>query len=338
MRWSQSFIYVLLLASLLGCSKQKRSAVSRKAVTPSAALVKASPHKRQTKTGPVSSSNTPQTKAQKPPQERPKAKQKKRPDTACLKALAKEGVRFRRWRNPRHRPKKHPRLICSVDKGVKLYSPVHGVDWINGANVRVPMFMRCELALAVSRLSKYLRWKKIARVIHYGAYNCRVAKNDQGATHKISQHGLGRAIDIAGFVDESGTEYSLLKHWDRRTTWINKARQLGCWSRRFRSARARFLYKVACDMWTYHFFGVVLTPNFNRSHRDHYHLALGGPSVSDPSRQGELDGWLSRLWQEKLLARAKAKEKAKENLLSQASQDDSKNNADNADNADDDAD
>lgn len=80
-------------------------------------------------------------------------------------------------------------------------------------------------------------------------YACRTRNNQKGA--KISEHGLGRAIDISGFRFADGSEVSVLKGWNAKST--RKA--------------MRQMHQGACGP-----FGTVLGPNADRFHRDHFHF------------------------------------------------------------------
>ncbi len=80
-------------------------------------------------------------------------------------------------------------------------------------------------------------------------YSCRTRNNRKGA--KISEHGKGRAIDIAGFRLHDGREITVLHGWRDR-----KSRKL-----------LRALHKAACGP-----FGTVLGPNADRYHQDHFHF------------------------------------------------------------------
>ena len=80
-------------------------------------------------------------------------------------------------------------------------------------------------------------------------YACRTRNNQKGA--KISEHGRGRAIDISAFRLADGSEVSVLKGWNAKST----------------SKAMRQMHKGACGP-----FGTVLGPNANRFHRDHFHF------------------------------------------------------------------
>ena len=84
------------------------------------------------------------------------------------------------------------------------------------------------------------------------SYNCRPRNRVAGA--KMSEHGFGNAIDIAGFTLESGRKVSVEQGW-----WGS-------------SDERRFLHTVhdrACAD-----FNTVLGPDSGRAHRDHLHLDL----------------------------------------------------------------
>lgn len=80
-------------------------------------------------------------------------------------------------------------------------------------------------------------------------YACRTRNSQKGA--KISEHGKGRAIDIAAFQLQDGSEISVLKDWNRG-----------------RNGKVlRKLHASACGP-----FGTVLGPNSDRFHQDHFHF------------------------------------------------------------------
>lgn len=97
--------------------------------------------------------------------------------------------------------------------------------------------------------------QRVARVRHLGTFACR---NVYGrADGRRSEHATANAIDIAGFTLEDGTSLTVAGDWGPQES----------------GRRAAFLREVrdgACR-----FFAVVLGPEHNRAHRDHFHLDLG---------------------------------------------------------------
>ena len=94
-------------------------------------------------------------------------------------------------------------------------------------------------------------------VHHAGTYSCRrQVGNSSGAW---SEHAFANAWDVTGFALENGQVISVLKDWHGKTT---KAKFL-------KDAR-----NAACRV-----FRVVLSPDFNAAHKNHFHLDQG-PSLS----------------------------------------------------------
>jgi len=89
-------------------------------------------------------------------------------------------------------------------------------------------------------------------------YACRTRNNRPGA--RISEHGRGKAIDIAALQLRDGSEIAVLRDWGQGP----------------RGRILRRTHKAACGP-----FGTVLGPNSDRHHRDHFHFDTashrGGP-------------------------------------------------------------
>ena len=95
-------------------------------------------------------------------------------------------------------------------------------------------------------------------VHHAGTYSCRRQRGNGSSAW--SEHAFANAWDIMGFELEDGRVISVLKDWDSGSTKESKA-------------RARFLRKArgsGCRV-----FRVVLSPDYNEAHRDHFHLDQG---------------------------------------------------------------
>ena len=92
---------------------------------------------------------------------------------------------------------------------------------------------------------------RIEEVLTYGSYSCR----NIAGTNRPSEHGRANAIDIIGFRLEDGREIRVREHW------------------RENSAEGVFLDAVhagACRV-----FSVVLGPDYNADHADHFHFDMG---------------------------------------------------------------
>jgi len=138
---------------------------------------------------------------------------------------------------------------CGVAEPVKVRS-------VAGVRLSTPATMDCRTAKALRR------WvedgvqpavgtqgggvRQLRVVAHYA---CRTRNHQAGA--KISEHGKGRAIDIAGIGLQDGSEISLLRDWGRG----EKGRAL------------REMWRAACGP-----FGTVLGPEADAFHKDHFHF------------------------------------------------------------------
>ncbi|PVA09885.1 extensin-like protein [Pelagivirga sediminicola] len=138
---------------------------------------------------------------------------------------------------------------CGIEDAVKVRS-------INGIALSQQALMDCQTA----RTIKAWMQKGMAPAVgNYGGgvsqlhvaahYSCRARNNQKGA--KVSEHGKGHAIDIAGFRMRDGRSISVLQDWGG-------------------GAKGRILqqmHRSACGP-----FGTVLGPNSDRFHRDHFHF------------------------------------------------------------------
>ena len=138
---------------------------------------------------------------------------------------------------------------CGVDRAVKVRS-------INGVSLSQHAVMDCRTASAIK--SWIARGMKpavggygggVAQLRVVAHYSCRTRNNQKGA--KISEHGKGHAIDIAGFQLRDGRTITVLSDWGGGP----KGRILSQ------------MHRSACGP-----FGTVLGPNSDRFHRDHFHF------------------------------------------------------------------
>ena len=96
--------------------------------------------------------------------------------------------------------------------------------------------------------------QNVVRVVHLGTYACRNINHREAG--RRSQHATANAIDIAAFVLADGRQVSVEADWAGGDP-----------------GRASFLRAVrdgACR-----FFDVVLSPDYNEAHRDHFHFDMG---------------------------------------------------------------
>jgi len=100
--------------------------------------------------------------------------------------------------------------------------------------------------------------REVASIEQMGTYNCRQIAAYAGW---VSQHSFANAIDVKRFKLKGGREISVQKHYGRGTDAPSHK-------------EGQFLRAVARRLVAEKVFNVVLTPNFDRAHHNHFHLDL----------------------------------------------------------------
>ncbi|MBA4760729.1 extensin family protein [Sphingomonas sp.] len=126
--------------------------------------------------------------------------------------------------------------------------------------------MRCPLARTFIAWMRYaavpaareILGGELVRVETYGTYACRgIVGGSAAASLKVSEHGLGNAVDVAAFVLRDGRKISVLGDWTGGTAE----------EREF----LRVVHRSACRRFT-----TVLGPEYNSAHANHFHFDMGG--------------------------------------------------------------
>lgn len=172
-------------------------------------------------------------------------------DEACLADLGEQEIAYTPASSP-----EAGNPACHVNTAVKVRTI--------GARLSRPALMSCALASrlvrfereAVEPLAERDLRRRVVAITHLGAYSCRA---NTGRSGELSQHAYGRAIDISGFRFADGSSTSIRHDWHGH------------------SAAAYFLHDVARNACRY--FSVVLTPDSNRDHYNHFHLDIGRGKV-----------------------------------------------------------
>jgi hypothetical protein len=180
------------------------------------------------------------------------------PDAACLQDLQRLQVSFQ------------PMQSFRSEDGCGIANPVR----VSGGAIawNRPGTMSCALARTLVRfeaevvqpLAHQHFGQPVKRIHHAGSYDCRVRRTDstkvaarvgRSKGGRLSEHAKGMALDVLAFELNDGRMVSLKRHW------------------RGAGSSSAFLQEVgraSCSV-----FNVVLTPNHDRSHQDHFHLDIG---------------------------------------------------------------
>lgn len=165
-------------------------------------------------------------------------------------------------------------VLASGDIGVRVLAdfekddachirPRVALSRVGGATMS-PLETRCETAL---RLAMWLHHgvqpaamdvfgQPVTQVIHLSSYSCRRMRLTGGETGAMSTHATADSVDIAGVVIGGNRRITLLADW----SGDGEEREF-----------LRAIRNAACD-W----FGLVLGPDYNALHADHFHLQNRG--------------------------------------------------------------
>ncbi|CAN5859739.1 hypothetical protein BH11MYX3_BH11MYX3_05190 [soil metagenome] len=149
--------------------------------------------------------------------------------------------------------------------------PINGMPFRSGGAVRTKMFGDCTLIKSLAEAAPMLRARQIVEVTDLGVYNYRCIGNTgtpPNCPNGISEHAYGNAIDLAVFKDAAGTSYSVAADFV-----IDPAPEKTCTAATV-PGKDTFLHELICSLKAAKLWNIVLTPNYNADHRDHFHVDL----------------------------------------------------------------
>lgn len=127
----------------------------------------------------------------------------------------------------------------------------------------------CRLVLALDDFAQILAAHDVVEVRHYSMY--RPPGKTWPDDKEASQHAGALAIDAARFIKSDGKYLDVLKHFHGAIGAKTCGEGAGP---KPTTPEATELREILCDAVGKHLFNVVLTPNYNRPHRNHFHLEV----------------------------------------------------------------
>lgn len=182
---------------------------------------------------------------------------------ACTAELGRRGVAFTPVDEAR-----------GVRMPLRLHGPLHGVEFHTG----LPSAQRgtspweivdCRLALALDDFAAQLERHDVVEVVHFSMYRPPSAKWPEGKN--ATRHPGALAIDAATFVKKDGTLLQVERDFHGRIGAPTCGPTAGPHPA---SPESRELRAILCDAADAHLFNVMLTPDFNWPHRNHFHLEV----------------------------------------------------------------
>lgn len=181
------------------------------------------------------------------------------PRADCHDALTAAGVTYADASIPVHQEGKGPsQLTCGAEQ-VVVYrrGPAH-------IAFEPTPIVTCTMALALARIELVVEeeaartfGEPVVRITQLGTYACREMAAYRGW---VSEHAYANAIDLETFVLKSGKRISVLQSFER--------------GEETRSREGAFLRAISRRAYDEDIFSNVLTPFFDKLHRNHFHLDL----------------------------------------------------------------
>ncbi|APR99897.1 extensin family protein [Pajaroellobacter abortibovis] len=165
--------------------------------------------------------------------------------------------------------------VAGVRTPVRLMSPLHGIQFHSPLppskrNHTLQEIFDCRMLLALDDFAALLAPYRVVEVIYISAY--RHPPPHWTLQHGKTRHPAGLAIDIATFIFSDGSSIQVKDHFYGRigdTTCGSKANPPTSLI-----PQALILRKIICKTATAKVFNVLLTPNYNAAHRDHFHFDI----------------------------------------------------------------
>ncbi|MCX5744223.1 MAG: extensin family protein [Proteobacteria bacterium] len=149
--------------------------------------------------------------------------------------------------------------------------PLHGLAWraIGATAPRTTQYGDCTLILSLARATPILRAHGVVEVADYGIYNYRcIGGGAPPCANGISQHAMATAIDLAAFTTTSGDTAVVNDDWV-----IDPDPQETC-AAPTEPGKDTFLHQLICALDAARVWNIILTPNYNADHRNHFHVDL----------------------------------------------------------------
>jgi hypothetical protein len=179
----------------------------------------------------------------------------------CLAELDRLGVPYRR--EPAH---------LGIATPIRLTGPVGGVLYRGqGRDPDATPFtlLDCRMAVALVELSAILRHHDVVEAHHYSMHRPNHRGRPANSGGRTGHRG-GMAIDLAHLKLTNGTMISVLKHFKGR----RRAAVCGPKAAPAATPEARMLRDIVCQADERKLFHVLLTPNHDYAHRNHFHMEV----------------------------------------------------------------
>ena len=173
----------------------------------------------------------------------------------CYDALDKLQVKYTALSTPR-----------DIAMPVAVEGPLGGVAYTaaNPTWPPRPLVLDCSLVYSLALAGAMLAEDGVAQAYYGDAYHYRFVKG----TNRLSRHSFGLALDVHRFADAAGRTLSIAADYEK-----GLGRGRDCVGRPD-GDKARRLRLLWCRLERSELFKLVLDPDFDEDHRDHFHLQV----------------------------------------------------------------
>ena len=167
--------------------------------------------------------------------------------TDCKAELERRGVAFKSVKK------------SGITIGVEVTGPLGGVPF---TSYEQPLVIDCSLAVSLDEAGKYFREAGVEKAVFSSAYS----KRNVRGTNRPSKHSFGLAIDVSNFT---------VKELGQLRVALDYEQGLGddadCLGRPLTQGGA-VLKVIQCQLVRSGLFHLVLSPDYDDAHHDHFHL------------------------------------------------------------------
>jgi hypothetical protein len=183
-------------------------------------------------------------------------------DASCFALLKKRSIPFVKVDS-----------ATGVETPIRLAGRLHGVLFHGGEKIEdrptsPTEILDCRLALALDDFSVILENQGVVESVHWSIYRAPVAGADP---KKTVDHPAGLAMDLGAFIEKDGSRTGIAEDWHGAIGGQTCGKGLTLAPSTKRSWRLR---AILCFTAKAKIFNLILTPNFNEAHHDHFHLEI----------------------------------------------------------------
>lgn len=178
-----------------------------------------------------------------------RAAPKARAISACRRELMARAIPF------------EPTKLGWIADAVRITGPIGGVTYLYGGG-KSPVIIDCSLALSLAEASRYFLPAGIQTIYVASAYSRRYVRG----TTRWSKHAYGLALDVYALGGPTLGTLNVMQDYEQ-----GLSRGYDCLGEPG-DEHSKYLRLIFCQLTYSELFHLVLSPDYNTDHEDHFHL------------------------------------------------------------------